>query len=85
MVLVHFFIEGIVDTGKLIGLGHREEILDRLVQGMLVAFESQHVLRTLVDELGGKPALTTHGIEGDDATGQLQQLRDRRDFSAVAS
>lgn len=56
-----------IDGGKCTGLGYREKVLDRLVPGTLVAFEWQHILRTLIDDLRGNLTLTTHGIKGNDA------------------
>jgi len=37
--------------------------------------ESQHILATLVDDLPRNLTLTTHGIDGNEATGQFQKLQ----------
>ena len=79
MTLVHIFIEIM------------QEVFDRLMQNALVAFESQHILATLVDDLRRNLTLTTHGIDGNEATSPFQKLKQLRgavislDFSAVAS
>ena len=58
MIPVPIFIEIMLDTGKLTRLGHREEVFDRLMQSALVAFESQHILATLVNDLPCNLTLT---------------------------
>jgi len=69
MILVHLFMEIMVDTGKR-PPGPREEVFDRLMQSALVAFESQHILATLLDDLRRNLTLTTHGIRSQ----KLQQF-----------
>jgi hypothetical protein len=83
MVFVQLFGVVVPHVGKGGLLGHREELLDRLLEVALVAFEPQHIVAALGDNLLGDGALAAHGIDGHETPleiKQLQQLRDRRDL-----
>ena len=55
-------MEIMVDTGKRPPWATVKKSLTALMQSALVAFESQHILATLLDDLRRNLTLTTHGI-----------------------
>jgi hypothetical protein len=64
-------------------IGRDERLLDLGGQGALVALERQDIAPALRHDLFGDSALTAHGIDGDNASLQVQQrqnLRDGRDL-----
>lgn len=71
------------DIGKITVTRGVKEVLDLIMQGALIALESQDVIPALLDDLLGDFGLTAHRINGHDTARQLkefQQLRDRLDF-----
>ena len=56
---------------------------DGLLQGFLVSFQSQNIVRFAVDNRRRNRFLSAHGVNGDDAAfdvHELQKLRNRGDF-----
>ena len=75
MVFVHLFDVVMSQVGEVGLLGHHEEILDRLLEGALVAFESQQIVAAVGDYLLGQGALAAHGINSDEAALEFQQFQ----------
>jgi len=78
VVLVHLLEEVTAHPRKVLGLGYSEEILDRLVQAALAAFEAQHLVAAFANDLRGDRAPTAHGIEGADRRSQAVSNRQCR-------
>lgn len=61
------------------GLGCQRRLkvgFDILQQTPLIAFQAQHVVAALANDLFGDFLLTTHGIDGDDGAGNIQALQE---------
>ncbi len=78
MVLVDFLVKVMCHRAEVLTGGHLEEVPDALLQRALIAFEAEHIVTALGDDLCGDGALTAHRIDGDDATCELEELQQFR-------
>ena len=70
------------ETGKIVGVpleaefqSPLEEVAYVLVQVALILLHSKQIVGLCLDDLPGDLLLAAHGVDGDDATGEFQQLQ----------
>jgi hypothetical protein len=63
----------VLDAPESCALGGGEIVVHRVVQRTLISLQSKHIIPTLVDDLPGNVALTTHRVDSDDTAMQFQQ------------
>ena len=74
---------GLGQFGPWGGLGLVKEVHHGFVQGRMIAFQGEHVISLLVNDLAGYRGLAAHGGTRHDAAFQGEQpeeFRDGRDF-----
>lgn len=83
MALLDRLVIVVGDAGKLGAASLGKEEGGVLIEPALIGLERQDIIGFFTDNLAGNLGLTAHGIDGDDAAGnfqQLQQLRQGRDL-----
>ena len=75
MIFFHRLQEVMGDPGKVPDFGVEKEAADFRMDPLMVAFEGEHIVGVSLPDFASDFLLGAHGVEGDDAIGQLQSAQ----------
>src|SRR6266849_3372440 len=70
MIFLNGFMELVLNLAKILLPCEPKGILDILIEGALILFESQRIVSLLLDDLGSNRSLRSHGINRHDTSCQ---------------